>query len=148
MTVERISLANLAKACRIQVSTQQSWYCAPVAYSIAESSFFPNTSCWVFKVKDIPIGFMELRDHFPTEADLYLWRLAIGSEHQKHGYGTTAFKILRENLRMFSTHEPKRIVSPVRQGEGSAVPFLERMGMRLTGKMMDETHAEMELVLG
>lgn len=62
----------------------------------------------------------------------WLWRLMIGAEHQRHGYGADALRLAVEELRQRGATQVFTSWVP---GEGSPEGFYLKFGFEATGEI-------------
>ena len=116
----------------VEVAEDQQHLVAPTAMSIAEAYFEPKAWFRAIYADDQPVGFIMLFDD-PDAPKYYLWRLLIGADHQRKGYGRAAVGHLIDYVRTRPGATELR-VSWV-PGPGSPEPFYLDLGFEPTGEM-------------
>ena len=113
----------------VEVAEDQQHLVAPTAMSIAEAYFEPKAWFRAIYADDQPVGFIMLFDD-PDAPKYYLWRLLIGADHQRKGYGRAAVGHLIDYVRTRPGATELR-VSWV-PGPGSPEPFYLDLGFEPT----------------
>ena len=116
----------------VEVAEDQQHLVAPTAMSIAEAYFEPKAWFRAIYADDQPVGFIMLFDD-PDAPKYYVWRLLIGADHQRKGYGRAAVGHLIDYVRTRPGATELR-VSWV-PGPGSPEPFYLDLGFEPTGEM-------------
>jgi diamine N-acetyltransferase len=139
MTVrlEPITEQNVKAVFDLAVAPGQEGFVAPNAWSLAQA-VAEAAIAWPRAVldDDAVVGFLMLEID-PDEEDgrpYWLWRLMIGAEFQRRGYGTAAVRLACEEVRRRGGTE---IYTSWVPGPGSPGPFYERLGFVPTGEIDD-----------
>jgi diamine N-acetyltransferase len=94
LRLELVTQENVRAACKLELRPDQEGLVAPVAWSLADDYTMPDIA-WprLVYAGDQLVGFIMAAFAVGHENPLfhsYLWRLAIGAEHQGKGYGRFA----------------------------------------------------------
>jgi diamine N-acetyltransferase len=145
VTLREITDANRADILRLAVAPEQTELVDGVAPSLAEAAAKPDACPWFRAIyaDEIPVGFVMLTDGVPPGHPefgdpYYLWRLLIDAGHQRHGYGTAALSLVVQYVR--ERPGAVELVTSAVPGEGSPIPFYERLGFQPTGTMHGHEH--------
>jgi diamine N-acetyltransferase len=128
----------------IEVAEDQRHLVAPTMMSIAEAYFEPKAWFRAIYADDEPVGFVMLYDD-PDTPEYYLWRLLVGAEHQRKGYGRAAVEHLVDYVRT-RPGAMELLVGWV-PGPGSPEPFYRSLGFEPTGEI-DHGEVQASLRLG
>jgi diamine N-acetyltransferase len=118
---------------------------APNSVTIAQAAYQPGS--WL---RGLPVGLLALIDLDDPGVKLdpgdprnaaYVWRLMVDQYHQRRGFGRQAIAIAAETAR--SWNKAQLVLSAVPTGK-SAVSFYEHLGLRKTGRMVED---EVEMVM-
>jgi len=127
----------------VEVAADQQHLVAPTAMSIAEAYFEPKAWFRAIYANDEPVGFIMLYDD-PDTPKYYLWRLLVGAEHQRKGYGRAAVEQLVDYVRT-RPGAAELLVGWI-PGPGSPEGFYLGLGFEPTGEMKgNEIVARLEL---
>ena len=96
--LREITKATARIVMNIEVADDQQHLVAPTMMSIAEAYFEPKAWFRAIYADDEPVGFIMLYDD-PDDGKYYLWRLLVGAEHQRKGYGKAAVGLLVDYVR-------------------------------------------------
>jgi diamine N-acetyltransferase len=144
LRLEPVTQENVRAACELELRPDQEGLVAPVAWSLAEAYASPDVA-WPRLVYDGDqlVGFIMAAFAVGHENPLfhsYLWRLAIGAEHQAKGYGRFAVGELCHEATRRGHH---RLTVSYHAGEHGPEEFYRRLGFHPTGEYNDgETVAE------
>jgi len=143
-----ITPLNVRTACRIEVHPEQKKVVSPVAWSLAEAYASP-AAAWPRLVVDgdEAVGFVMAGFDGAQPAGSFfrsgLWRLNIGADHQRRGYGRFAVEAVCEEARRRG--EPRITVLWVSHEHGSEQFYLG-LGFQPIGEVWDgEVVAELVL---
>ncbi len=146
ITLKRITRRNLGAVLKLKVKPKQECLVATNAKSIAQAHFYREAWYRAIYLGETPIGFVLLVDSTvkykrikqktPT---LYLWRLMIDGKYQGKGYGRDAVELVINHLK--TRPNAKEITLHHEQTDGNAGKFYEKLGFKLTGKIL---HNELE----
>jgi len=146
LTLKRITRRNLDAVLKLKVKSQQESLVATNAKSIAQAHFYREAWYRAIYLGNTPIGFVLLVDRTlkykrikQKNPALYLWRLMIDGEYQGKGYGRCAVELIINYLK--TRPNAKEITLHHEQTMGNAGEFYERLGFKLTGKIL---HNELE----
>ena len=138
--IDRDTVLSLIK---LRVLPEQEKNVAPNAVSIAQASVEPGATIFGLWDGDTPVGllsFIDVARSRPCQEDgddpdsIYVWRLMIDKDHQGRGYGRAAMELVENHARALG----RASVALSSEPDGlSAVPFYERLGYSLTGRVMD-----------
>jgi diamine N-acetyltransferase len=101
--MERVELREITKdtvrdVLRVEVAEGQDAFVAPTSVSIAQAYFEPKAWFRAIYADGEPVGFVMLYDD-PHKPAYYLWRLLIGADHQRRGYGRAAVEHVIEYVK-------------------------------------------------
>ena len=146
ITLKYITRRNLDAVLKLKVKPKQESLVATNAKSIAQAHFYKEAWYRAIYLGDTPIGFVLLVDSTlkykrikqKTPA-LYLWRFMIDGKYQGKGYGRKAVELVIKHLK--ARPNAKEVTLHHEQTKGNAGAFYERLGFKLTGKIL---HNELE----
>ena len=136
VTLREITKQMVRTVIDLEVAENQDHLVAPNAWSIAEAHFEPKAWFRAIYADEEPVGFIMLYDD-PDEPMFYLWRMMLGANHQRKGYGQRALDLLVDYVR--GRPNAAEIIVGAVPGEGSPMPFYEQYGFVDTG---EERHGE------
>ncbi|MHA1239369.1 MAG: GNAT family N-acetyltransferase [Promethearchaeota archaeon] len=146
VTLKRITRRNLNAVLKLKVKPKQESLVATNARSIAQAYFYREAWFRAIYLGDAPIGFVLLVDSTvkykrikQKNPSLYLWRLMIDEKYQGKGYGQKAVELVINHLKI--RPNAKEITLHHEQTDGNAGEFYEKLGFKLTGKIL---HNELE----
>ncbi len=127
----------------LSVAPEQQRFVASNSVTLAQAAYNPSsTVCGVWK-DDTPIGLVAWVDTSHPEAELdpedepdclYLWRLMIGHQWQRRGFGR---EILAQLERRARVQQRSFLYVSAVEGPGSPLAFYEKAGFRRTGAISD-----------
>ena len=145
VTLREITDANRADVVAIAVAPGQEQFVDNVADSLAEADETPDACPWYRAIyaDEMPVGFIMITDGIPDghpkyEWPYYLWRLIIGADDQRRGYGSAALDLVVAYVR--SRPRATELVTSAVPGEGSPITFYERYGFKATDQLLDAEH--------
>lgn len=130
VSLRPVTKDNLDAVLNLEVAEAQKGFVAPNAISMAEAALEPKAWPRAIYADETPVGFLMM--HLPT---CYLWRFMIGAEHQGKGYGYQALNRLIEYVRL--RPQAKELTLSYVPGEGSPLPFYQKLGFVDTGEVHD-----------
>ncbi len=140
VSLREITKDTLRSILKLSVSPQQQGFVASNAVSVAQA-YFDREKAWFRAVyaDDTPVGFVMLSDD-PEKPEYCLWRFMIDQRYQRLGFGRQAIGLLIDHVRTRpgATH----LLTSCVPGDGTPIPFYERLGFVQTGEKDEE-----ELVL-
>lgn len=146
VTLKKITRRNLNAVLKLKVKPKQECLVATNAKSIAQAHFYREAWYRAIYLDDTPIGFVLLVDRTlkykrikQKNPALYLWRLMIDEKYQGKGYGRKAVELVINHLK--TRPNAKEVTLHHEQTKGNAGEFYERLGFKLTGKIL---HNELE----
>ncbi len=146
VTLKRITRRNLNAVLKLKVRPKQEKLVATNARSIAQAHFYREAWYRAIYLGETPIGFVLLVDSTAKykrikqkNPVLYLWRLMIDEKYQGKGYGREAVELVINHLK--TRPNAKEITLHHEQTDGNAGKFYEKLGFKLTGKIL---HNELE----
>lgn len=92
---------NFYKIIKLKVNNSQEKFVAPNVNSLAECYLYRNANdVFPYAIQDgeTVVGFL-LTDIDKEEGVFMIWRIMIGDEYQKKGYGKEAFKLIIEKAK-------------------------------------------------
>jgi diamine N-acetyltransferase len=134
---------NVEDVLRLRVAPHQREYVADNATSLAEGSVCTPRG-WFRAVYDgdVCVGFVMLArfddpDHkyYALYHGWYLWRLMIGAQHQRKGYGTQVLGLVCGHID--EQGGPRRLTTSWSQEVGGPAPFYRSFGFEATGEIDD-----------
>ena len=145
LRLEMVTAQNVGAACRLRVRPEQQDMVAPVAWSLAEAYAHGETA-WPRLVYDGDqvVGFvMAAIEAVSPPKRCGIWRLNIGADHQRRGYGRFAVDaVCAEVLRRGGERLSVRWVPE----EHGPEKFYLRLGFLPTGEIIHgEVEAELQL---
>ena len=132
LTLREVTKETVRTIIDLEVAEDQNQLVAPNAWSIAEAYFEPKAWFRAIYADEEPVGFIMLLDD-PDEPRYYLWRMMLGADHQRKGYGTQALDLLVDYVR--GRPDASEIIVGAVPGDGSPQPFYERYGFVETGEV-------------
>jgi diamine N-acetyltransferase len=136
--LEPISEDNVKAVFDLAVAPGQERFVASNAWSLAQAVAEASIA-WprAILAGDDVVGFLMLEID-PDEEDgrpFWLWRLMIGADHQRRGYGSAALLLAIDEVRRRGATE---LYTSWVDEPGGPGPFYERHGFELTGETDDE----------
>jgi diamine N-acetyltransferase len=134
--LREVNLENLREILRLKVSPEQERFVATNAVSIAQAYFYRDRA-WFRAIYDgdTPVGFLMLDDE-PAKARYTLWRLMIGSGHQRRGYGRQALELLFAHVK--TRPGATDIYTSCVDGPGGPGPFYQGLGFTYNGELDED----------
>ena len=148
VTLRRISATTVWDVCALSstLSPEHRNLVADNGASIAQAHFSENAWMRAIYANETIVGFVML--HIGADHDdgidcpgAFLWRLMIGGQHQRKGYGEKAIALIVRDLKARGFTE---LHTSYGQETGNAEGFYKRLGFATTGEMYDD---EVEAVL-
>lgn len=136
LRLEPVTRENVRAACKLELRPDQESLVAPVAWSLADAYVAPGIA-WprVICDGDQLVGFIMAAFDPDGPSELYrcyLWRLNIGADHQRGGYGRFAVEGLRQEA---VRRGHRRLTVSYHPGENGPEGFYRRLGFRPTGEV-------------
>jgi len=103
---------------------------APSAVSIAQAHFSEHAWFRAIYADETPVGFVMLHDD-SDKPEYFLWRLMIGGDHQRKGFGRRAMDHVIDYVR--TRPGAKELLTSYVPIEGGPEPFYRRLGFVPTG---------------
>ena len=139
VSLREISSENLEAVVSLEVTeAQKQVYPRSNAYSIAEGHYPPDDDpVWMRAIYagETPVGFV-MTSEAPDHGEYFLWRLMVGAQFQRQGYGARAVELLLE--RISNTANAKALTTSHLQGDCDAGRFYERLGFAYTGEVLGD----------
>jgi diamine N-acetyltransferase len=136
--LEPITEGNVKAVFDLAVGPAQERFVAPNAWSLAQAvADAPIAWPRAIVAGDDVVGFLMLEID-PNEEDgrpFWLWRLMVGADHQRQGYGTAALYLAIDEVRRRGGTE---LYTSWVDEPGGPGPFYEGLGFELTGETDDE----------
>lgn len=135
VTLREVTKDTVRSVVGLSVSPQQKGFVAPNAVSISQA-YFERDRAWFRAVYagETPVGFVMLSDD-PDKPEYYLWRFMIDHRYQRSGIGRRALELLIEHVR--TRPRATELLTSCVPGEGTPIPFYEKLGFALTGEKDD-----------
>jgi diamine N-acetyltransferase len=144
VTLREVTIDTIDEILRLKVAPRQERYVATNAKSIAQAHFYPETAWFrAIYAGETPVGFVMLYDS-EAEHEYALWRFMIDERFQGRGYARRALELVVDYVR--TRPGATALLNGAHPGPDSAIPFYERLGFVLTGKV-DEEDGELEMRL-
>lgn len=145
VTLREITKENYLSIINMEVADEQSGFVASNAKSMVQAQFYPEAWYRGIFDGDEAVGFVMLSMK-PEEKEYWVWRLMVGKDYQRKGYGRTAMQLVIDFVRtqpgaetLFLSHvEPNT----------AAGAFYSSLGFKYTGKKDEDGEVEMALTLG
>ena len=128
---------------KIETTEEQRNFVAPTSVSIAQAYFEPKAWFRAIYADDEPVGFIMLFDD-PDKPEYFLWRLLVGADFQRNGYGRAAVEQLVEYVR--TRPGATELLTSWVPEPGGPEPFYRSLGFLPTGEV-DEGEVVARLVL-
>lgn len=147
-----VTRADLAAVCDLVVAPEQSDLLTPNVMTMAEAPFEPGALVRGMWQGDTVVGLLAMLrpSAYPEEVDIvirrdaaYVWRLMVGEGFQGQGLGYLA---LDEAKRTAVEWGYGGMTLTVAGKPHSAIPFYEKFGFAMTGRMLWEDDNELEMV--
>lgn len=116
---------------KLKVSESQKKFVAPNEISIAQAYFSDKAWFRGIYADDTPVGFIMVSIDKEKE-EYFLWRLLIGENFQKKGYGKKAVLQLIDFLK--SEYSAKKLLVSCVPQAGGPEPFYAKLGFIPTGE--------------
>ena len=146
ITLKIITRRNLDAVLKLKAKPNQEELVATNAMSIAQAHFYREAWYRAIYLGDTPIGFVLLVDSTlkykrikQKNPCFYLWRLMIDGKYQGKGHGRNTVELVINHLK--TRPNAKEVTLHHAQTKGNAGAFYERLGFKLTGKIL---HNELE----
>ncbi len=134
VSLREITRDTLGDVLRLNVGESQQNFVASNAVSIAEAYFEPRAWLRAIYAGERAVGFLMTYEN-EAAAIYYLWRFMIDPRFQGMGFGRQAMELLIERIK--GRPGATGLTLSVVPGEGSAVPFYEKLGFVDTGRVED-----------
>ncbi len=134
VSLREITRDTLGDVLRLNVGESQQNFVASNAVSIAEAYFEPRAWLRAIYAGERAVGFLMTYEN-EAAAIYYLWRFMIDHRFQGMGFGRQAMELLIERIK--GRPGATGLTLSVVPGEGSAVPFYEKLGFVDTGRVED-----------
>ena len=131
ISLREITEETLIDFLKLKVSKEQEKFVAPNAVSIAQAHFSDKAWFRGIYADDTPVGFIMVSIDQEKE-EYFIWRLMIGKDFQRMGYGKIAVLKLIDFLKSEYSAE-KLLVSCVPE-DGGPEPFYLKLGFTPTGE--------------
>lgn len=137
VSLREVTSENLRDILKLEVADAQRSFVAPNSWSIAQAHFAPEAWFRGIYAGERAVGFAMLSDR-PEKPEYYLWRFMIDQSQQGRGFGTAAMRLLVEHVR--TRPNAREFLLSCVPGEGTPMPFYERLGFVVTGEIDDGEH--------
>ena len=136
VSLREVTRETLREVLALEVAPAQKRFVAPNAVSIAQAHFEPDAAWFrAIYAADTPVGFVMLHDD-PATSTYFLWRFMIDKTAQGRGYGRRAIDLLIDHVR--TRPGATELRTSCVPGDGSPIPFYEKVGFRLTGEVDED----------
>lgn len=141
VTLREITDENREAVVALAVAPGQEKFVASVKASFVDAETYPEAHPWYRAIyaADEPVGFVMISWNVTPVEDIlgpwFLWRLLIGADHQRQGYGRAA---LAEIGRIVRAEGGTALLTSYTQGDGEPWPFYQRLGFIPTGEIHDD----------
>ena len=127
---------------KLTVAPEQEDFVAPNAVTIAQGRFERNSSIYTIWAGETRVGLVALidmrnnpdRDTGDHPEALYVWRLMIGAEFQRQGYGKAAMDAV---ITLAQTNGHPLVQIQAVHTNSVAIAFYEGLGFRKTGNRFE-----------
>ena len=130
---------NRAELEALRTAPEQERFVSPVTRSLAEAAEHPGARPITWGIYDgaTPVGFLMVAEDVegPPYEPNYLWKLLIDERHQRSGYGSAAVAFVVGRMRARGV---EALTVSAGEGDGSPIPFYERLGFVRTGEIWDD----------
>lgn len=143
LELRQIVQADLRTYFRLKVAPAQNTLVAPNEITLAQAAYETGSYVWGLWDNDVAVGLMAMIH--PKESDdldegddpdaAYVWRLMIGTDHQRKGYGKQALLAAIDQAARWNL---PRICLSVADEPQSAIGFYENLGFAKTGRIVDD----------
>ena len=139
---------EIPELCDLAVHPEQIDHVAPAAVTLAQAAYQPGSHVFGIWMGQTAVGLMAMIDTRvpdPEEDPLsdpyaYVWRLMIGADRQRNGFGRKAICFASDTGRSWGMDT---LMLSVADAPGSARPFYEALGFTPTGKRVGRNEIEM-----
>ena len=134
ISLKEITEETLIDFLKLKVAEGQDQFVAPNAVSIAQAHFSDKAWFRGIYADDTPVGFIMVSID-KKEEEYFLWRLMIGKDFQRMGYGKVAVLELIEFLK--NEYSAKKLLVSCVPKDGGPEPFYAKLGFVPTGEYDD-----------
>ena len=113
------------------LSEHQRTLVASNAESIAHAHYLRKVWMRAIFANEVPVGFLMLHED-PSRGEYFLWRLMIGSPHQRKGFGRRAIELLANYVR--TRPNACYLCASYVSLDSGLDAFYERLGFERTGE--------------
>ena len=147
-----VTREDLRAVCQLAVAPEQADLVSPNVMTMAEAQFEPGALVRAMWQGKEVVGLLAMLrpSAYPQEEDIvirrdaaYVWRLMVGNSFQRQGLGALA---LDEAKRTAQKWGYGALTLTVAGKPHSAIPFYERYGFKLTGRMLWDDENELEMI--
>ncbi len=131
VSFRKVTEETLGSIISLSVSTEQTKFVVPNAYSIAQAHYSEHAWFRAIYAGSQPVGFVMLYDNEDIP-EYFLWRFMIDFRYQHQGFGKQAFELLIEYVK--SRNQASEILTSTVLHDHGPIGFYEKLGFKLTGK--------------
>jgi diamine N-acetyltransferase len=138
VSLREVTRETLGPILRLKTTPAQERFVASNAVSIAQAHFAPETTWYrgIYAGEE-PVGFVMLHVD-AAKPEYWVWRLMIGADHQRKGYGRQAMEQVIGHVRALP--DARELLLSIVKGDGSPAPFYESLGFEFTGEVSEGEH--------
>lgn len=130
--LREVTKETVRSVLKIETTEEQRSFVAPTSVSIAQAYFEPKAWFRAIYADDEPVGFIMLFDD-PGKPEYFLWRLLVGADFQRKGYGRAAVEQLVEYVR--TRPGATELLTSWVPEPGGPEPFYRSLGFLPTGEV-------------
>ena len=131
ITLRKVVKENLGAILKLDVAEDQRRFVASNAVSLAQAYVSPDAWPRAIYAGEVPVGFVMLSLD-PEKPEHWIWRLMVGADHQRRGYGRAAMRAIVAHVRALP--EATELKLSFVPAPGNPQPFYESLGFELTGE--------------
>ena len=143
LELREVVLADLRTYFRLKVAPEQQDLVSANEFTLALAAYEKGAHVWGLWDGGVAVGLMAMiHPHQSGDLDegddldaAYVWRLMIGAEHQRKGYGKQALLAAIDQATEWNL---PRICLSVADEPHSAMPFYEGVGFVKTGRVIED----------
>lgn len=142
VSLREITAETLGQVLRLTVAPHQEGFVATNAESIAEAHFSDRAWFRAISADETPVGFLMLEEPDPNASSdaegstYFLWRLMIGVDHQRKGFGRRAIALLVDHVR--GQPSATALLTSYVPGDDGPGDFYHKLGFVDTGEMDED----------
>ena len=158
VTLREVTASNVRAICQLKVKPDQDNFVASNGQSLAQAHFSEHAWYRGIFADEEPVGFVMVSidpsvtgarpggdpDNPPPVSEkqtywkTFLWRFMVDANHQRHGYGRRALKLVIEHVRRLPG--VNTFYTSYHKGEHGPEQFYLDFGFAPTGRVIDDEH--------